>query len=594
MKFPTRALAPACTLALLLVQASAALAAVSPLSVSGNKILAGGQPASFSGNSLFWSNTGWGGDKFYNGSVVAWLKNDWKSRIVRVAMGVDEANGYLSDPAGNKARVKAVIEAAIANDMYVIIDWHTHHAESYQPQAIAFFQEMATTYGKYNNVIYEVYNEPLQISWSGTIKPYAQAVANAIRAIDPRNLIIVGTPTWSQDVDVASTDKLVGSNIAYTLHFYAASHGQSLRDKAQVALNNGAALFVTEWGSVQASGDGAVDANQTAAWVSFMKANGISNANWALNDKSEGASALTPGASTQGGWSASQLTPSGTLAKQIISTWPSATPVVDNCSYAALPARVRAETYCQMSGVQTEPTSDTGGGSNVGYIDAGDWMSYTVNVPSAATYTVQYRVASANGGGLFQLERGGGGATYGSLAVPATGGWQNWTTISHNVALPAGKQTIALRAIQGGFNVNWLDINLASNPNPAALTVQAETYDYMNGVQVEPTTDSGGGQDVGYIDAGDWLSYPTVNIPSSGTYLVELRVASLNGGGRLSFEEAGGATVYGVAAIPATGGWQNWVTVQQQVQLTAGSHRFGIGVPAGGWNLNWYRITKVQ
>ena len=594
MKTPIRALAQACALTVLLAQSGTCLAAVSPLSVSGNKILAGGQPASFSGNSLFWSNTGWGGDRFYNAGVVSWLKNDWKSKVVRVAMGVDEANGYLADPAGNKARVKAVIDAAIANDMYVIIDWHSHHAESYQPQAIAFFQEMASLYGGRNNVIYEVYNEPLQVSWSGTIKPYAQAVINAIRVIDPRNLIIVGTPNWSQDVDVASADKLSGTNIAYTLHFYAATHGQSLRDKAQTALNNGAALFVTEWGSVQASGDGAVDANQTAAWVSFMKTNGISNANWALNDKAEGASALVPGASPTGGWGAGQLTASGALAKQIISSWPSTTPVGNTCTYVPVPAVVRAQTYCQMSGVQTEPTSDAGGGSDVGYIDAGDWMTYTVNVPSAATYMVKYRVASLNGGGLIQLERGGGGATYGSLAVPATGGWQNWTTISHNVALPAGKQVIAVRALQGGFNVNWLDINLASNPVPGALTVQAEAYDYMSGVQVEATTDSGGGQDVGYVDAGDWLSYPAVNIPSSGTYLVEFRVASLNGGGRLSFEEAGGSAVYGVASIPATGGWQNWVTVQQQVQLTAGSHRFGIGVPAGGWNLNWYRISKVQ
>jgi endoglucanase len=594
MNTPIRALAQACALSVLLAQAGTALAAVSPLSVSGNKILAGGQPASFSGNSLFWSNTGWGGDKFYNASVVSWLKNDWKSKVVRVAMGVDETNGYLADPAANKARVKAVIDAAIANDMYVIIDWHSHHAESYQAQAIAFFQEMASTYGSYNNVIYEVYNEPLQVSWSGTIKPYAQAVANAIRAIDARNLIIVGTPNWSQDVDVASTDKLSGSNIAYTLHFYAASHGQSLRDKAQTALNNGAALFVTEWGSVQASGDGAVDAGQTAAWVAFMQANGISNANWSLNDKAEGSSAVVPGASATGGWSAGQLTASGTLARQIVSSWPGSTPVGTPCTYVAVPAVVRAQAYCQMSGVQAEATSDTGGGSDVGYIDAGDWMTYTVNVPSAATYTVKYRVASLNGGGLIQLERGGGGATYGSLAVPATGGWQNWTTITHDVALPAGKQIIAVRALQGGFNVNWLDINLAGSPAPGALTVQAEGYDYMSGVQVESTTDSGGGQDVGYIDTGDWLSYPAVNIPSAGTYLVEFRVASLAGGGRLSFEEAGGTAVYGVASIPATGGWQNWVTVQQQVQLTAGSHRFGIGVPAGGWNLNWYRISKLQ
>ena len=594
MKRSNRDLAKALALAVLLAQAGTACADVSPLTVSGNKVLAGGQPASFAGNSLFWSNTGWGGDKFYNANVVGWLKSDWKSKVVRVAMGVDEANGYLADPVANKARVKAVVEAAIANDMYVIIDWHTHHAESYQPQAIAFFQEMATTYGKTNNVIYEVYNEPLQISWSGTIKPYAQAVANAIRAIDPRNLIIVGTPTWSQDVDVASTDRLSGANIAYTLHFYAASHGQSLRDKAQVALNNGAALFVTEWGSVQASGDGAVNAGETAAWVAFMKANGISNANWALNDKAEGASALTPGASSQGGWSAGQLTASGALARQVVSGWPAAAPIGNGCAYTGVPAIVRAQAYCQMAGVQAEPTTDTGGGSDIGYIDSGDWMTYAIDVPSAATYTVQYRVASATGAGLLQLERGGGGATYGTLSVPSTGGWQNWTTISHDVALPAGKQLIAIRALQGGFNVNWLDLNLAARTNPTALTVQAEAYDYMSGVQVEATTDSGGGQDVGYIEAGDWLSYPAVNIPTTGRYTIEYRVASLNGGGVLSFEEAGGSTVYGSVKVPTTGGWQNWVTVQHQVQLTAGSHRFGIGVPAGGWNLNWLRISKAQ
>ena len=142
--------------------------------------------------------------------------------------------------------------------MYVIIDWHSHHAESYRSNAIAFFQDMARTYGTRNHVIYEIYNEPLQISWSGTIKPYAQAVISAIRAIDPDNLIIVGTPSWSQDVDVAAADPIAGTNIAYTLHFYAGTHGQFLRDKAQTALNRGVALFVTEWGSVNANGDGAV------------------------------------------------------------------------------------------------------------------------------------------------------------------------------------------------------------------------------------------------------------------------------------------------------------------------------------------------
>ncbi len=291
---------------------------VAPLVVQGNKVTANGQPANLAGMSLFWSNTGWGGEKYYNAQTVAWLKSDWKANLVRVALGVEEAAGYLTD-ASNKTRAITVIDAAIANNMYVIIDWHTHHAEDNKAAAITFFKEMATRYGNYNNVIYEVYNEPLNISWSGVLKPYATDVIKEIRAIDPDNLIIVGTPNWSQDVDVAANDPITAySNIAYTLHFYAGTHKQSLRDKAQTALNRGIALFVTEWGSVNADGGGGVNAAETETWLNFLKTNGISHANWALNDKAEGASALVTGASANGGWSGAQLTASGSLVRNAI------------------------------------------------------------------------------------------------------------------------------------------------------------------------------------------------------------------------------------------------------------------------------------
>ena len=143
-------------------------------SVSGTQIVdESGSPVSFAGSSLFWSNTGFGAEEFYNENVVDWIQQDWSSTIVRAAMGVDEYGGYLSDPAGNENRVTTVVDAAIANGMYVIIDWHSHHAEDYRDDAIDFFREMAQRYGDTPNVIYEIYNEPLSVSWSNTIKPYA-------------------------------------------------------------------------------------------------------------------------------------------------------------------------------------------------------------------------------------------------------------------------------------------------------------------------------------------------------------------------------------------------------------------------------------
>ncbi|WP_062062951.1 glycoside hydrolase family 5 protein [Cellvibrio sp. OA-2007] len=343
---------------------------VAPLSVSGTKILANGQVASFSGMSLFWSNTGWGGEKYYNANAIAWLKNDWNATLVRAAMGVEENGGYISD-ASNKTRVKTVVDAAIANDMYVIIDWHSHYAHNYEAQAIAFFEDMARTYGNKNHVIYEIFNEPKNdVTWAGKVKPYAERVIAAIRRIDPDNLIIVGSPTWSQDVDVASRDPITGySNIAYTLHFYAGTHTQYLRDKAQTALNNGIALFVTEWGSVNADGNGSVANSETNAWVQFMKDNKISNANWALNDKSEGASALVPGASANGSWPSNQLTASGALAKNIISNWPVAG-TTSSRSSSSVASSVRSSTpsSAQSSVRSSSSSSAPATGSCASYI----------------------------------------------------------------------------------------------------------------------------------------------------------------------------------------------------------------------------------
>jgi len=281
------------------------------LSVAGNKIVdRNGRPVILRGMSLFWSQ--WSeGSKYYNYDCVKWLRDDWNCTVVRAAMGI-EGGGYLTNPAFEKAKVKTVIDACIDLGIYVIIDWHDHYAQRHRSSAISFFEEIAAEYGDQPNIIYEIYNEPVgSISWADSVKPYADSVVQHIRAIDPDNLILVGSPNWSQDVDVAAINPLLYSNIAYTLHFYAANHKQLYRNKAIAALNKNVALFVSEFGTCETNGSGVFDSLETVTWMNFMNTNSISWCNWSISDKNETASALVSGANAAGGWPTSDLTRSG-------------------------------------------------------------------------------------------------------------------------------------------------------------------------------------------------------------------------------------------------------------------------------------------
>jgi len=281
------------------------------LRVEGNRVVdQHGDPVVLRGMSLFWSQ--WG-PQFYNAEAVRWLADDWNVTVVRAAMAVHN-DGYMTHPEREIARVEAVIDAAIAEGLYVLVDWHAHQPE---PDAAgAFFARIAAKYGDRPNLIYETYNEPLDThGWADVVKPYHLAVIPRIRAIDPDNLIIAGTPRWSQDVDIAAADPLPFSNVAYTLHFYAGSHRQDLRDKAQKALDLGVALFVTEWGTTEATGDGPIDEAETRLWWDFMEARGLSHLNWSVMDKDETSAALAPGASGSGSWTDAMITPSGRLVR---------------------------------------------------------------------------------------------------------------------------------------------------------------------------------------------------------------------------------------------------------------------------------------
>ena len=251
-------------------------------------------------------------------TTVKYLARDWNCTVVRAAMYTKEG-GYIDDPSV-KYEVEKIVEAAIYNGIYVIIDWHVlndHDPNIYKYEARAFFKEMAIKYGEYNHVIYEICNEPNGVTWS-QIKDYADFVIPTIRYYDPDSVIICGTSTWNQDVDIAANDPLNYGNIVYALHFYSGTHGQALRDKADVAIGKGLPIFVSEWGTSDCMGSGGPYLTEADRWISWMGERGISWCNWSLCNKAESSAALNPGVSICGPWYSSDLSTSGSYIKSRI------------------------------------------------------------------------------------------------------------------------------------------------------------------------------------------------------------------------------------------------------------------------------------
>lgn len=255
--------------------------------------------------------------RFYNKDCVKWLATDWKVSAVRPALGVEPKGGYIDKTDWSKEKIDAVIQGAIENDIYVIIDWHSHSIKL--PEAKAYFTEIARKYGKHPNIIYELYNEPVKDTWP-QVKDYATEVIKAIRAIDPNNVILVGNPHWDQDIDQPAADPIKGyANIMYTVHFYAASHGKWLRDKCDAAIKKGTPIFITESAAMQASGSGALNDQEWQAWIDWCATNHISLITYSLTDKvSESCSMLKTSAASEGKWKDDDLKESGQKTRALL------------------------------------------------------------------------------------------------------------------------------------------------------------------------------------------------------------------------------------------------------------------------------------
>ena len=177
---------------------------------------------------------------------------------------------------------------------------------------------MANTYGKEPHIIYEIFNEPDKESWPA-VKEYSIEIVKAIRAIDPDNIILVGSPHWDQDIHLAADDPIIGfSNLMYTVHYYAATHKHWLRDRCDYALKKGLPIFISESAGMEATGDGPINTEEWEKWIQWCEQNKISWLTWSVSDKNETCSVLLPTANSNGNWREEDLKESGLRAREFL------------------------------------------------------------------------------------------------------------------------------------------------------------------------------------------------------------------------------------------------------------------------------------
>ena len=285
------------------------------LQVVGTQLCAqNGEPVVLRGVSFGWHNI-W--PRFYNKKAVKWLKQDWRPTVIRAAMGVTTVeDNYMDNPTFALECIEPVIKAAIKNNLYVIVDWHAH--EMLTDEAVKFFGYIAEKYGKYPHVLYELYNEPVNDSWDD-LKVYATKVISEIRKYDPDNVILMGCPHWDQDINLVADSPLKGfTNIMYTVHFYAATHHQYLRDRMVDAIQRGIPVFVSESAGMEASGNGPLDPVEWQAWIDCMEQHKVSWVTWSLSDKDETCSMLLPRATSTGPWKDDVIKKSGKMLRDYL------------------------------------------------------------------------------------------------------------------------------------------------------------------------------------------------------------------------------------------------------------------------------------
>ena len=269
--------------------------------------------------------------QYVSGETFRELRDHWNINVIRLALYTEES-GWCASGAAEKDRLREIlhrgIRLAAENDLYVILDWHIlsdGDPNQHLAEARAFFQEFSQEYKDSAHILYEICNEPNGgVSWA-RIRQYAEEVIPVIRGNDPDAVILVGTPTWSQDIDQALADPIAKyGNLMYTFHFYAATHRQDLRSRLEKAVDQGLPVFVSECGLCSADGNGSIDRESAAAWLELLDQKGISCVFWNLSNKNEASALLSPSCSGLSGFSAEDLSESGKLVHDYLNGQPAA------------------------------------------------------------------------------------------------------------------------------------------------------------------------------------------------------------------------------------------------------------------------------
>ena len=299
-----------------------AAAGATPVSANGRLQVKGGRIVNAKGKPFVIKGVSTHGLSWYpqyvNKSAFSSLKKRGANTI-RLAMYTEEYNGYCTGDSENRRNLEALLDKGVkeatALGMYVIIDWHIlsdGNPLTHKKEAQAFFKKIAKKYNKYKNILFEICYEPNgnDGNWKN-IKKYANAVVKTIRSVNKKAIIIVGTPTWSQDVDAAAADPLKRSGIAYAFHFYASTHKQDLRNKLEAAVKKGLPVIVSEFGLSEASGNGVVDIKEANKWNKLMNRYKLGRVAWSLSNKDESSALLKPSCQKTGGWKASDFSKAG-------------------------------------------------------------------------------------------------------------------------------------------------------------------------------------------------------------------------------------------------------------------------------------------